>query len=388
MRGGESQKTNPGRSYLHSARTGQLGLRYSDSCRLTDEPDRLLLRVDLVHLALVHLRLALEVAGEETSRLEDGPRSERADSDGGKERGEEEVVAGRDDDLVSRDSRLRQCSSALQYRPSCSIRRCVVGGGGRIEVCRTHDVVTGVVEFLEERGAGPAVSEHDDGRQFRVMRKLLARVPLVVTAPEDVAAAGDDGDQDGAGKRPETVLGLLGRRGRLGTPAAAAATRGGRSSRLGDGTRRGRFDDGRATVDLSADDGVGVQRRRRRRVGGRGLLDQVGVLQPTGRSRSEGERALGRRYRSQSSIRARTRTSETKVISTHAGLCAGRAITRERLTSDAREWHPDHHRCVQGRRECSRSSENDRKKKHEMTESRSILASRSSCILVSRIFHS
>lgn len=93
----------------------------SASWRLTDEPDRLLLRVDLVHLALVHLSLALEVASQEASRLEDGPRSERADSDGGKERGEEEVVAGRDDDLVSRNSRFRQRSSALQHGPSCRI---------------------------------------------------------------------------------------------------------------------------------------------------------------------------------------------------------------------------------------------------------------------------
>lgn len=48
------------------------------------------------------------MASQEASRLEDGPRSERADRDGGQERGEEEVVAGRDDDLVPRDPKFRQ----------------------------------------------------------------------------------------------------------------------------------------------------------------------------------------------------------------------------------------------------------------------------------------
>lgn len=232
----------------------------------------------------------------------------------------------------------------------------------RIEVRRTHDVVTGVVEFLEEGGAGPAVAEHDDGRQFRVMRELLARVPLVVTAPEDVAAAGDDGDQDGAGKGPETVLGLLGRRRRL--AVVAAATRGGSSSsRLGDGTRRGRFDDGRATVDLSADDGVGVQRRRRRRVAGRGLLDQVGVLQPTRRSRSERERALRRRYQSQSSIRAKTRVISTHTLGSAQGgnQGVGAYQRRARVASGPSSCGKERRECVAGQQ----SSENKKKKKHE-----------------------
>lgn len=149
---------------------------------------------------------------------------------------------------------------------------------------RTHDVVTGVVEVLEERRAAPSVSEDDDGRQTRVMRELLSRVTLVVTAPDDVAAAENDADEDGPGERPDAVLGLFRRRRRLGTGRTRA--RRGRLSRRSSGRRR-RDRDGRSAFD---DGRTGVQRRRRRRVGRRGLLDEVRVLEPVGLRRSERER--------------------------------------------------------------------------------------------------
>lgn len=68
----------------------------------TDKANSLLGRVNLGDLSFVDLDLALQVTGEEASGLDDGASGEGADGDGGKEWGEEEVVARRDDDLLHR----------------------------------------------------------------------------------------------------------------------------------------------------------------------------------------------------------------------------------------------------------------------------------------------
>jgi hypothetical protein len=65
------------------------------------------------------------------------------------------------------------------------------------EIARTitHDVVTSVVEFLQESRRSPSVSENDDSRERRIVRELLSRVSLLVGAPDDEGTGSSDDEK-------------------------------------------------------------------------------------------------------------------------------------------------------------------------------------------------
>jgi hypothetical protein len=103
---------------------------------LTLESHRLLDGVHILRLGLVHRDLPLLVSRNESRGLDDRARLERPDRHRGEQRGEEEVVAGGND----------------------------------------NDVVLLRVEVLEERGGAPAGTKHDKRRLRRVGSELVGRV--------------------------------------------------------------------------------------------------------------------------------------------------------------------------------------------------------------------
>lgn len=81
------------------------------ACRVlqqrTSEGDGLVDGVNVLSLCLVDLDLPRLVTGDETGRLDDRAGLEGTNGHGRKERGEEEVVTGGDDDLVDESATIK-----------------------------------------------------------------------------------------------------------------------------------------------------------------------------------------------------------------------------------------------------------------------------------------
>lgn len=148
-------------------------IRITLDIRVVADVDDLLLVVDLGGLGFVVCDASLLVAQKVANGLHDGAVLNGADCARGKERGEEEVVAGRDDDdIVVLGVELLQQGDGT---PASTYRRLEVRS--------------------QRRGShSSALTQHDERLLARVRRGLVGRVACLVNAICDPAKTSEGGE--------------------------------------------------------------------------------------------------------------------------------------------------------------------------------------------------
>jgi hypothetical protein len=184
--------------------------------RRTNETNDLLLGINLRDLSLVHLDVPLEVPRQEPRRLQYRSCRQRSNGYRGKERTEEEVVPRTDDHL----SRVTESAPARS-----------------LQMHATYNIVSLVVQVLQERSPSPSVPQHDHRRETGIVRELHTGVPDLSHVVHDIGDSSNERNEHGAGKVPQSMRLLLGSLGRGWRESSAGCA--------GRGSRKDRRDEGR-----------------------------------------------------------------------------------------------------------------------------------------------